>query len=224
MRSRERRQHLQHHLVFEFSVMSFGLHNAPATFKRMMNEVLKGCQDFIDDVLIFSSTWEEHLDHLNRVFRCLQEAGLTLKQSKCQFGLSHVYYLGYLIGGGGIRPDPKKVEAVLTYKQPETKSEVSAFLDLTGYYCKFVPSCASIATLLTKFLKKEKPERIIRSAVCAKAFVTLNLIKAPVLSVWAITIYTDHKPLTWLNIMKHSYQLLTRWILMLQEHRYKIHH
>ena len=96
-----------------------------------MDEVLKECQDFakayIDDVVIFSNTWEEHLHHLGRVFQCLQKAGLTLKQSKCQFGLSDVYYLGYLIGGGGIQPDPQKVEAFLAYKQPETKSEVSVF-------------------------------------------------------------------------------------------------
>ena len=96
-----------------------------------MNEVLKECQEFakayIDDIVILSTTWEEHLDHLDRVFRCQQKAGLTLKESNCQFGLSHVYYLGYLIGGGGIQPDPKKIEAVLAYKQPETKSEVSAF-------------------------------------------------------------------------------------------------
>ena len=141
----------------------------------MMNEVLKGCQDFvkayIDDVVIFNSKWEEHLDHLDRVFRCLQEAGLTLKQSKRQFGLSHVYYLRYkmyLIGGGGIRPDPQNIEAVLAYKQPETKSEVSAFLGL-----KFVPSYANIAASLTDLLKKGKPESIIWSAPCAKAFVTL---------------------------------------------------
>lgn len=287
--------------LFEFKVMPFGLHNAPATFQRMMDEVLKECQDFakayIDDVVIFSNTWEEHLHHLDRVFQCLQKAGLTLKQSKCQFGLSDVYYLGYLIGGGGIQPDPQKVEAVLAYKQPETKSEVSAFLGLTGYYRKFVPSYASKAAPLTELLRKGKPERILWSAACTKAFVTLKecLIKAPILRVpdpnrrfivqtdasdvgigavlsqleengeehpiayasrklqpretkysaiekeclaivWALkyfkyylygqafTIYTDHKPLTWLNTMKNSNQRLTRWILTLQEYRYEIHH
>ena len=163
--------------LFEFNVMHFGLHNAPATFQRMMNEALQECQDFakayIDDVVIYSSTWEEHLDHLDRVFRCLQKAGLTLKRSKCQFGLSYVYNLGYLIGEGGIRPDPKKVEAVLAYKQPVTRSEVSAFLGLTGYYRKFVPAYATIAAPLTELLKKGKPECIAWSPACDEAFVTL---------------------------------------------------
>ena len=287
--------------LFEFNVMPFGLHNAPATFQRMMNEALQECQDFakayIDDVVIYSSTWEEHLDHLDRVFRCLQKAGLTLKRSKCQFGLSYVYYLGYLIGEGGIRPDPKKVEAVLAYKHPETRSEVSAFLGLTGYYRKFVPAYATIAAPLTELLKKGKPECIAWSAACDEAFVTLKecLTKTPILRVpdpkqrfivqtdasdvgigavlsqqdvdgeehpiayasrklqlretkysavekeclaivWALkyfkyylygqafTIYTDHKPLTWLNTMKNSNQRLTRWILTLQEYRYEIYH
>ena len=272
--------------LFEFNVMPFGLHNAPATFQHMMNEALCECQDFakayIDDVVIYSSTWEEHLDHLEQVFRCLQKAGLTLKRSKCQFGLSHVYYLGYLIGEGGVRPDPKKVKAVLAYKQPETKSEVSAFLGLTGYYRKFVPAYATIAAPLTELLKKGKPEHIVWSAACEEAFETLKecLTKTPILRVphpkqrfivqtdasdvgigavlsqqdddgeehpiayasrklqlretrysavekeclaivWALkylkyylygqafTIYTDHKPLTWLNTMKNSNQRLT---------------
>ena len=89
--------------LFEFNVMPFGLHNAPATFQRTMNEE---CQDFAKAMMLLS-TWEEHLDHLDRVFGSLQKAGLTLKRSKCQFGLSYIYYLGYLIGEGGIRPDPK---------------------------------------------------------------------------------------------------------------------
>ena len=74
---------------------------------------------------------------------------MTLKRSKCQFSLSHVHYLGYLIGGRGIRPDPRKIEAVSNYKQPDSKSEVRAFLGLTEYYHKFVPEYATIATQLT---------------------------------------------------------------------------
>ena len=99
--------------------------------------------------------------------------------------LSYVYYLGYLIGEGGIRPDPKKVEAVLAYKQPEIRSEVSAFLGLTGYYRKFVPAYATIAAPLTELLKKGKPECIAWSAACDEAFVTLKecLTKTPILRV-----------------------------------------
>ena len=115
--------------LYEFRVMPFELHNVPATFQIMMkmNEVLCDCQDFckvyIDDVAVYSSTWEEHLLHLRCVFNCLRRANLltlTLKLPKCQFGLPQVEYLGlgYVIGDGKILPNPKKIEAVLHYKQP----------------------------------------------------------------------------------------------------------
>ena len=98
--------------LYEFNVMPFGLHNAPATFQRLMNRVLEGCQEFalayIDDVVVYSKSWEEHLQHLHKVFSCLQHAGLTLKLRKCQFGKSKVHYLGHIIGNGEILPDPKK--------------------------------------------------------------------------------------------------------------------
>lgn len=120
-----------------------------------------------------------------RVFRCLQKAGLTLKRPKCQFGLNHVHYLGYLIGEGGVRPDPEEVEAVLAYQKPETRSDVSAFLGLTGYYCKFVPGYASIAAPLTDLLKKGRPEHVVWSTACHRAFEELkeHLVKKPILRV-----------------------------------------
>ena len=97
--------------LFEFMVMPFGLHNAPATFRRMMNEVLRDCSAFsrsyIDDVVVFSQTWEEHLVHLRAVLTCLQWANLSLKLRKCQFSLKKVHYLGYLVGGGIIEPNPE---------------------------------------------------------------------------------------------------------------------
>ena len=109
-----------------------------------MNDVLRECHDFcqvyIDDVAVYSTTWEEHLEHLRRVFTCLRKANLTLKMAKCQFGRRQVEYLGYMVGDGKILPNPKKIEAVLHYKQPATKTEVKAFLGLSGYYRKFVPS------------------------------------------------------------------------------------
>lgn len=88
--------------LFEFNVMPFGLHNAPATFQRLMNRVLQGCQSFaqayIDDIVVYSRTWEGHLQHLHKVFSCLLQAGLRLKLPKCQFGLNKVPYLGDVIG------------------------------------------------------------------------------------------------------------------------------
>ena len=135
--------------LYEFTVMPFGLHNAPATFQRMMNEVLRDCSGlsraYIDDVVLFSPTWEEHLSHLRTVLTCLQRASLTLKLCKCQFALEKVCYLGYLVGGGKIEPDPKKIEAVSHFHQPTTKSEVRAFHGLASYYRKFVPNFGTIA-------------------------------------------------------------------------------
>ena len=94
--------------LYEFNVMPFGLHTAPATFQRLMNWVLKKCrgfaQSYIDDVVVYSNSWEEHLQHLREVLCCLQKAGLTLKLSKCQFGLNKVHYLGHVIGNGSSFP------------------------------------------------------------------------------------------------------------------------
>ena len=94
-----------------------------------MNQVLEGChgfaQSYIDDVVVYSRSWEEHLQHLRKVLSCLQQTGLSLKLPKCQFGLNKVHYLGHVIGNGEVLPDPRKVEAVKNFKRPETKTEVS---------------------------------------------------------------------------------------------------
>ena len=154
--------------------MPFGLHNAPATFQRMMNDILceyhDCCQVYIDDVAVYSMTWEEHLEHLRRVFTCLRKANLTLKMTKCQFGRHQVEYLGYVVGDRKVLPNRKKIEAVLHYKQPVTKTEVKAFLGLSGYYRKFVLQYASISAPLTELLKKGKPEHVHWTAQCEEAF------------------------------------------------------
>ena len=151
--------------LYEFNVMPFGLHTAPATFQRLMNQVLKECRGFarsyIDDVVVYSKSWEEHLQHLRKVFHCLQKAGLTLKLPKCRFGLNKVDYLGHVIGNGEILPDPRKVEAVQCFQRPETKTQVNTFIGLTSYYRKFIPDYASIATSLTDLLRKKQPERAV---------------------------------------------------------------
>lgn len=143
--------------LFEFCVMPFGLQNAPATFQRMMDDVLRDCQEFtrayIDDVIVYSSTWEEHLEHLRQVFTCLRRANLSLKLKKCQFGLKQVEYLGHVIGGGVILPNPKKLEAVLHYKHPETKTEVKSFLGLTATtanLCRSMPASQHLSAISSR--------------------------------------------------------------------------
>ncbi len=134
--------------------MPFGLHSASATFQRMMNHILRGCEQFagvyIDDVVIYSQSWEEYLQHLSEVFEKIQQPGLTVKLKKCQFGRRRAHYLGHIIGEGKIRPDPEKVKAVIEYPEPKTKKDVRAFLGLVGYYRRFIPNFATIALNLRR--------------------------------------------------------------------------
>ena len=175
--------------LYEFEVMPFGLHSAPATFQRMINYALRNCQEFarayIDDIVIFSGCWEEHLDHLRKVMTCLQEANLTIKMSKCQFGRSEVHYLGHVIGGGKVKPDPQKLNAVNNYPTPTSKKEVRAFLGLAGYYCRFVPHFSSFVEPLTELTKGRNPDKVRWSDKCENAFSKLKelLVTPPVLKV-----------------------------------------
>ena len=100
-----------------------------------MNHVIRGCEKFagvyIDDIIVFSQSWEQHLKHLGEVFSRLRQTGLTLKVAKCQFGLGEAKYLGHVIRGGRIKPDPKKVQSIQEYPMLESK-DVCAFLGLAG--------------------------------------------------------------------------------------------
>ena len=145
--------------LYEFVVMPFGLHNAPATFMRMMNHLLSGYQSFVDPS-VFNEGWDDHLMHLKKVFTHLRDANLSLKSSKCRLGYTQMQHLGHVIGEGKILPDPKKVEAMKNYKQPETKSEVRDFLGLTGYYRRFILNYSNTEAPLTVLTQKVKPETV----------------------------------------------------------------
>ena len=175
--------------LYEFEVMPFGLHSAPATFQRMMNHTLRDCWHFarayLDDIVIFSRSWEEHLVHLRKVLTCLQTAKLTINASKCQFGKDEVHYLGHVIGGGTVKPDPQKLEAVNNYPRPVSKKEVRAFLGLAGYYRRFVPHFATIAEPLTELTKGRNPDQVKWNEQCGEAFRKLKelLSTPPILKV-----------------------------------------
>ena len=128
--------------------MPFGLKGAPATFQRMMDMILSGLSEFTN-AYIFSVTWKEHLLHLSLVLQRLQEAGLTAKPAKCQFGMSQCSYLGYRVGNVQVQVEQSKVEAVTAFPVPRTKKDVRSFLGLTGCYRKFNPQYATIASALT---------------------------------------------------------------------------
>ena len=124
--------------LYQFNVMPFRLQGAPATFQRLMDHVLQGLQKFssayLDDVIICSETWSEHLAHVQQVFERIRAAGLTVKAKKCQFGMTRCHYLGHMVGNGLVQPEPAKIVAVERFPTPETKKQICVFLGLTGYY------------------------------------------------------------------------------------------
>ncbi|PIK62247.1 putative retrovirus-related Pol polyprotein from transposon [Apostichopus japonicus] len=123
--------------LFQFNVMPFGLVNAPATFNRMMRILLKGLRHvdcYLDDILIHTPTWEQHLNVLSAVFKRLREANLTAKLSKCCIAKQRVEFLGHVVGKGKLEPQLDKVEKIKAAPRPQTKKQLRSFLGLTGYY------------------------------------------------------------------------------------------
>ncbi|GJZ79643.1 putative reverse transcriptase domain-containing protein, partial [Tanacetum coccineum] len=144
---------------FEFTVMPFGLTNAPTMFMDLMNRVCRPYLDkfvivFIDDILIYSKTQEEHVEHLRLVLELLKREKLYAKFSKCEFWLREVQFLGHVINGNRIHVDPSKIEAVKNWKAPRTPTEVRSFLGLAGYYRRFIENFSKIAKSLTILTQK----------------------------------------------------------------------
>jgi hypothetical protein len=149
-----------HQGLFEFLVMPFGLTNAPATFQALMNTVLlpflrRFVLVFFDDILIYSSSWSDHLRHVRTVLRTLQGHQLFLKRSKCAFGQPSVAYLGHVISAKGVAMDALKVQVVLDWPVPKSARAVRGFLGLAGYYRRFIKNFGTIAAPLTALLEKE---------------------------------------------------------------------
>jgi hypothetical protein len=144
-----------HQGFFEFLVMPFGLANAPATFQALMNDTLwsflrRFVLVFFDDILIYSSSWSEHLRHINMVLAKLQEHHLLIKRSKCSFGEHSVAYLGHVIC---VTMDEQKVRNVLDWPLPRSVRTLRAFLGLAGYYHRFIKNYGAIAAPLMALLK-----------------------------------------------------------------------
>ncbi|CAM4570256.1 unnamed protein product [Caretta caretta] len=162
--AKERSAFITHVGLYEFNVLSFGLQNAPATFQRLVDGLLVGLGEpavtYLDDVAIFSDSWEEYLEHLWKVFERIREAGLTVKAKKCQIGLNRVTYLGHQVGQGTINPLHAKVDAIQKWLVPKSKKQVQSFLGLAGYYKQFVPQYSQIAAPLTDLTKKKQPNAI----------------------------------------------------------------
>lgn len=284
---------------YEFLRMPFGLKTAPATFQRAMDNVLRGlqgihCLIYLDDIIIFSSSLDEHLTKLRAVFDRLRDTNLKVQLDKSEFLCKEVTYLGHTITPEGLKPNTDKIDAILNYPLPKTTTEIKSFLGLIGYYRKFIKDFSKITQPMTACLKKnskividekylnafEKCKELLISAPLLqypdfeKPFIlttdasdfaigavlsqgsigsdrpiayasrTLNdsekrystIEKELLAIVWAVkhfrpylygnqfTIYTDHRPLAWLDSLKEPNSKLTRYKLRLGEYNFKVIH
>ncbi|KAI7790505.1 hypothetical protein IRJ41_012050 [Triplophysa rosa] len=155
----------------QYTVMPFGVHNAPATFQRLINQVLSGlsgCEAYLDDVVLFSSSWSEHLDQIRELFIRLTNANLTINLAKCDFGKATVNYLGKVVGQGCVRPIDAKVEAISRFPIPATRRELHQYLGMVGYYRGFCRNFESVVAPLTDLLSPKK--LFVWSKQCQSAF------------------------------------------------------
>ncbi|XP_053378575.1 uncharacterized protein LOC128548173 [Mercenaria mercenaria] len=173
--------------LWQFTVMPFGLCNSPATFERLMERVLAGltwkqCLVYLDDIIAYSITFDEHLTSLDLIFTRMREANLKLSPEKCVLFQKQVGFLGHLISENGVATDPSKIEDVKNWRTPRNVREIRSFLGLCSYYRKFVKSFSTIAKPLHKLT--EKGAHFSWSEACEKAFQELKhaLTNAPILS------------------------------------------
>ncbi|XP_062602901.1 uncharacterized protein LOC134264647 [Saccostrea cucullata] len=149
--------------LYQFRKMPFGLVNAPATFSRLMRNLLHGMENvenFIDDIMVFTDTFAEHLSTLKILFTRLRDAGLTARPTKCFIGFEQIDCLGYLVNDQRLKPEDDKIEAIKNAPIPETKKQVRSFLGLVGFYRKFIPNFSAIAIPLSDLTKKGNPNRV----------------------------------------------------------------
>ena len=197
---------------YQFNRVPFGLAQAPAYFQKLINDVLKVCNfamGYLDDIIIYSRSEKEHLEHLEEIFTRLKAAGLKLKLEKCCFFKKHIQYLGHLISAEGIQPLPEKLESIAKMPAPKNPKEVKQFLGLVGYYRKFIPRFADISRVLTHLTKKDVEFKC--TPECENCFQILKefLQQAPILKypdpTASYTLYTDASKYAYAGILtQHS--------------------
>ena len=188
-----------HRGLFEFNVMPFGLSNAPGVFQELMAVVLSDSGHFalayLDDILLFSRTLDEHLTHIQLVFDRLKQHGLKLKLSKCQFLRTETNYLGFVINKEGIQPEPQKVEVIRGLPEPRSVREVRSFIGMVGYYRRFVPNMSEIAEPLIALTRKHAHFKWTEKCQVAFDFIKESLTTIPLLTYpdpnLPYTLYTD---------------------------------
>lgn len=171
---------------FQYKRLPFGLATAPGAFQKVLETVLAGlvwvkCLVYIDDILVFSSTWEEHLAILTDVFTRLIKADLKIKLKKCEFARTECLYLGHILNAGGISPDPSKVSAIKELQPPTCIKEVETFLGKVGYYGRFIDHLSTIAKPLFELKKKGAEWKFGETELQAFEYLKKCLITAPVL-------------------------------------------
>lgn len=171
---------------YEFKRMPFGLKNAPATFQRVMDNILRGinneeCLVYLDDIVIFSTSLQEHIERLRKVFMRLRNANFKVQLDKSEFLRKEVNYLGHVITSNGVKPNPDKISAIKKFPLPKTPKEIKSFLGLIGYYRKFIKDFAQVTKPLTRCLKKGS--KINHDQEFINSFETCKnlLINAPIL-------------------------------------------
>jgi hypothetical protein len=180
---------------YEFMVLPFGLTNAPATFMRLMNDVFRPFLDefviiYLDDILVYSKKLNEHRAHLQKVLDALRKHQLYAKASKCALFQTQVDFLGHVVSGNGIEPDPKKIEAVTSWPKPKTVTELRSFLGLANFYRRFVQGFSKITAPLNDLLKKDT-SLAAWTQVHQDAF---EMIKTALTSAPALVMYDSKAP------------------------------
>lgn len=153
--------------------MPFGIKTASAIFTRLMRALLAGLNNivhYIDDVLVATFTWEEHVNTLRQLFERIRSAGLTVKPQKCEMGTTSIIFLGHRLGGGKIEPVDSTIEKILNAPKPQTKKQVRSFLGLAGYYRDLIPHYAEKARPLVELTRKRESSRVLWTPEREKAF------------------------------------------------------
>ena len=170
--------------LYQYKVMPFGMKNAPATFQRLVNKLVRdidGCEEYIDDVVIYSDNWSDHIPQFKCFFQIMREAKLTINLMKSEFGKATVKYLGHIVGQGQVRPLDAKIQTIAKFPIPTSRKELARFLGMAGYYRNFCLNFSEIAAPLTNLLSKKV--KFVWTDDCQLAFdkVKLLLQKSPVL-------------------------------------------
>ena len=198
---------------WQFKRTPFGLSQAPAYFQLLIDQVLMGCGDFamgyLDDIIVFSRSEEEHLQHLEEIFKRLRHFDLKMKREKSSFFKKHIQYLGHLVSEQGFEPLPEKLEAIRNMPHPKTPKEVKQFLGLIGYYRKFIPRFSDLSRPLTRLTRHDS--KFDWTPQCQKSFNHLRelLMEYPILRYpdpkKGYTVFTDASGIGWSGVLTQEY-------------------